>query len=1028
MTRITHVEMMNGSTRRPIDENVRPRNDQIMAMLHRMDGSSLWSYSVWRAPVGVDLEQGIPSADEYMQSAGSAEAMSVEVRFVDTDGTAHQYAIGKTGDDAAALTEEIRWADGRYSINVRRNEVFTADEAAEVYAAYCLTDRVAGPYVLRELDLSWTPPADDDEADAADEQIEVEIWRRDAHPGDQGERTTTVEVGAHLPLAALLARVIEPFLARAPRTAWVCSGNSRGQWRDFAEVVTFGPPDRLGIGLLVRDHSIGSFFGASEGTFRVVCRTATLPLVPAGSGPAQGTLSRPLTFGDESDDEQQWAPGDELAAHEAFWNFVVDRRSDDNTSFTIEDEVRSEMLGLLLTADTTVRIEMEPERRDGYRVVSDFGEYTAQVSTFVSGGFAALDRHGPWLDDMAAVLGARLRLEMDESTLRRTHPRELRRRLAVLTRIDGSEPVTTAGITHYGYAADDGSSVDAWFAVDGRGLLVTNDRTSPLAASDARAQAALREGVPADLLALAGDAPATGIFTFAGPCAMADGVVSRLQEEQRGIADTGVERLLEPFLEIESFSPDAVSGVTEWWSDAAIASGFAAAADHERAQAVDEALTAASFDPWAIEVLRLAWATTGYHDAWDVHYVLFDSCSLEEAGETRDELLRAIAKLGLDLVDTPPGAADGEVWVRTDPRTDLALEAPVAQQHPVAPETSGLIEIAVRALTFPWSEADLRAVASPPYPLPADLRPLIDRLMAALPEAGPVAAPIGPYVPSSTRHGRRTMAHTGLPRVLLDLVTRGILTRDDGERLIEAAARMDRAPTDRDLVVRALRLRLVEASLLADDVVAAERVAAQIPDPWPHLGWREIARYHAARGGATAFLRGWSHYDAGRDRAEMQRLKRSLVSAIAMREGWEAALETCRDARIGDAFRLHAFAPPAYGYDDLVTLFGGEAAGALAEVDELHCLVAAAVAESRPRPLADHRGVEALLARVAALDADESREAMRARDHLLSTLRMAVGSEDTLARLRAQIRTPRLRSEAMQVFTGPAESIAGEGA
>ncbi|KYJ98885.1 hypothetical protein [Microbacterium sp. CH1] len=40
------------------------------------------------------------------------------------------------------------------AVRVFSNEVFTADEAAVIFYTYYLTDAVAQPYVLRELDLS----------------------------------------------------------------------------------------------------------------------------------------------------------------------------------------------------------------------------------------------------------------------------------------------------------------------------------------------------------------------------------------------------------------------------------------------------------------------------------------------------------------------------------------------------------------------------------------------------------------------------------------------------------------------------------------------------------------------------------------------------------------------------------------------------------------------------------------------------------------------------------------------------------
>lgn len=371
---------------------------------------------------------------------------------------------------------------------------------------------------------------------------------------------------------------------------------------------------------------------------------------------------RPLTFSDGGDHEQEWLPGGPDSAEDAFQEFVDRYRGDGTTSFSIEDEENDEGLLLLFGARATCRVKGS---RVEYRLVTGSSGYRNQVADFVRGGFAALDLRGPWLPDLAALDRARLRFEFDGSALRRTHPRELRRRLEVLTRVDGREPTTVAGVTRYGYANGDGDTVDAWFTDAGRGLVTAFDHASPLASPDARA--ALYDGVPADLLALVGDGaahPATGVFTFAGPCAMSDGLVARLQEARLGVEATGVGRLLEVFL-VDDFTPDAVAGAGPWWSAEDVARGFAAVGPERPATA--------PLDREAVDRFCAIWADSGYNDRWDVHYVLFDGRTVEEAGETRDELLGLVRVLGLERVDTPPGAADGEVWVRTDPRVDAEL-------------------------------------------------------------------------------------------------------------------------------------------------------------------------------------------------------------------------------------------------------------------------------------------------------------------------------------------------------------------
>lgn len=145
---------MNGYSRGPLIDSVRPFPDQIKFALNRMNGTSFWAWSLWRAPEDADLLEDIPLSDEYMQCAGSAQAMTLEVRTVDKDGKGHQFVIGKPeGNQGDKPTEVISWDENKYNTTVYKNEVFTADEAAEVFYAYFLTNEVIEPYTLRELDL-----------------------------------------------------------------------------------------------------------------------------------------------------------------------------------------------------------------------------------------------------------------------------------------------------------------------------------------------------------------------------------------------------------------------------------------------------------------------------------------------------------------------------------------------------------------------------------------------------------------------------------------------------------------------------------------------------------------------------------------------------------------------------------------------------------------------------------------------------------------------------------------------------------
>ncbi|MFJ2055345.1 hypothetical protein ACIOMM_05315 [Streptomyces sp. NPDC087908] len=101
----------------------------------------------------------------------------------------------------------------------------------------------------------------------------------------------------------------------------------------------------------------------------------------------------------------------------------------------------------------------------------------------------------------------------------------------------------------------------------------------------------------------------------------------------------------------------------QWFSDLSDLDASPEARGAARAAAMTTEAT-------AMEEVGRIWSDSGYVDPSDQYYVFFDS---HDAGDDRAEraaLLHLIGFLGLQRVDAPAGAADGEVWVRTDPRLD----------------------------------------------------------------------------------------------------------------------------------------------------------------------------------------------------------------------------------------------------------------------------------------------------------------------------------------------------------------------
>ena len=151
-----HAYTINGGTMLELEvESL----DAAVTPLHRMS-KDFYAYSIWRQPEGVEwgsrLPEGWPS--EYLQSAGTAEAMSVEIRRL-KHGVHRQYAIGRNGERVAPPAEVIVWGPNSRRLSVYSDEIFGADEAAAIYLHYCRTGGVPGAYSLRLLDLTY-PPVD----------------------------------------------------------------------------------------------------------------------------------------------------------------------------------------------------------------------------------------------------------------------------------------------------------------------------------------------------------------------------------------------------------------------------------------------------------------------------------------------------------------------------------------------------------------------------------------------------------------------------------------------------------------------------------------------------------------------------------------------------------------------------------------------------------------------------------------------------------------------------------------------------
>lgn len=136
-----------------LTDDYRPIPDQLRRMLGLLDAKRRYTYIIWR---GADPTSIVgfrePATDSFIQAAGSADGVTVEVRLPGPDGESHLYTVGRS-ERADGTTTLIPISHDR-AVRVFSNEVFSADEAARIFYTYYLTDTVSEPYVFRELDLA----------------------------------------------------------------------------------------------------------------------------------------------------------------------------------------------------------------------------------------------------------------------------------------------------------------------------------------------------------------------------------------------------------------------------------------------------------------------------------------------------------------------------------------------------------------------------------------------------------------------------------------------------------------------------------------------------------------------------------------------------------------------------------------------------------------------------------------------------------------------------------------------------------
>ncbi|TIC86714.1 hypothetical protein E8D34_10720 [Nocardioides sp. GY 10113] len=147
---------VGGRSSMELTDSFRSYEQQLRHGIGLLDGGERSSYLLFHVPddAGWPDAPGFNVGDydgDYLQCAGTAGAMVIEVRRLEADGRHHQYALGRPTSATSAPSVEVDL--GGVSLMVSANEVFDADEAVRIFLHYFESRSVPDTCALRELDL-----------------------------------------------------------------------------------------------------------------------------------------------------------------------------------------------------------------------------------------------------------------------------------------------------------------------------------------------------------------------------------------------------------------------------------------------------------------------------------------------------------------------------------------------------------------------------------------------------------------------------------------------------------------------------------------------------------------------------------------------------------------------------------------------------------------------------------------------------------------------------------------------------------
>lgn len=106
----------------------------INALGTESDGAKDEAFSIYKVPDGTEYDE-FPYTHEWIQTCGTAERLTVEIRRLEADGVRRMYTVGRpSAANESELSEVVYNGDNAYK--VLPSEALTAAEAVELFQYY----------------------------------------------------------------------------------------------------------------------------------------------------------------------------------------------------------------------------------------------------------------------------------------------------------------------------------------------------------------------------------------------------------------------------------------------------------------------------------------------------------------------------------------------------------------------------------------------------------------------------------------------------------------------------------------------------------------------------------------------------------------------------------------------------------------------------------------------------------------------------------------------------------------------------